>query len=177
MHSCLVIQSCLTFCDPMDCSPPGSSVHGVFQAILEWVVVSYSRASSLLRDLLYSNINSFKKIKEPVENRLSNRDSTGLLPEDAEKEHWVSSRHRGGRDAHGGECAWRQWARGPHSSVGDGKETRKSEMGMKAYGRREMKVSIMETGTRKWECHEFYPRAYLRGKISIGYCVRNLSFH
>ena len=28
MHACLVVQSCLTLCDPMDCSPPGSSVHG-----------------------------------------------------------------------------------------------------------------------------------------------------
>ena len=37
------------FCGPMDCSPPGSSVHGIFQArILEWVAVSYSRESSLL---------------------------------------------------------------------------------------------------------------------------------
>ena len=34
----LVAQSCPTLCDPMDCSPPGSSVHGIFQArILEWV--------------------------------------------------------------------------------------------------------------------------------------------
>ena len=32
---------CLTLCDPMDCSPPGSSVHGIYQArILEWVVIS-----------------------------------------------------------------------------------------------------------------------------------------
>ena len=35
---CVRAQSCLTLCDPMDCSPPGSSVHGIFQArILEWV--------------------------------------------------------------------------------------------------------------------------------------------
>ena len=35
---CLVAQSCLTLCDPMDCSPPGSSVHGILQArTLEWV--------------------------------------------------------------------------------------------------------------------------------------------
>ena len=34
---CLVAQSCLTLCDPMDCSPPGSSVHRIFQVrILEW---------------------------------------------------------------------------------------------------------------------------------------------
>jgi len=36
-------QSCPTLCDPMDCSPPGSSVHGIFQArILEWVAISFS---------------------------------------------------------------------------------------------------------------------------------------
>ena len=37
---------CWTLCDPMDCSPPGSSVHGVFQArLLEWVAISCSRGS------------------------------------------------------------------------------------------------------------------------------------
>ena len=36
-----VVQSCLTLCDPMDCSPPGSSVHGVFQArVLEWGAIA-----------------------------------------------------------------------------------------------------------------------------------------
>ena len=40
----LVAKLCLTLCDPMDCSPPGSSVHGISQArILEWVVVPFSR--------------------------------------------------------------------------------------------------------------------------------------
>ena len=39
-HVCLVAQSCPTLCDPMDCSPPHSSVHGILQAgILEWVVM------------------------------------------------------------------------------------------------------------------------------------------
>ena len=34
---------CLTVCDPIDCSPPGSSVHGIFQAtIQEWIAMSYS---------------------------------------------------------------------------------------------------------------------------------------
>ena len=43
----LVAQLCLTFCDPMDCSPPVSSVHGVLQArILEWVAIPFSRGSS-----------------------------------------------------------------------------------------------------------------------------------
>ena len=42
-----VIQSYLTLCDPMDCSPPGSSVHGILQArILEGVAFSFSRGSS-----------------------------------------------------------------------------------------------------------------------------------
>ena len=48
---CLVTQSCPTLCDPMDCSLPGSSVHGIFQArILEWVAISFSRGSSRPRD-------------------------------------------------------------------------------------------------------------------------------
>ena len=46
-----VAQSCLTLGDPIDCSPPGFSVHGVFQArILEWVAISLSRGSSRPRD-------------------------------------------------------------------------------------------------------------------------------
>ena len=48
-----VAQSCLTLCDPMDCrrSLPDSSVHGILQArILEWVIISFSRGSSRLRD-------------------------------------------------------------------------------------------------------------------------------
>ena len=43
----LVAQSCLAVCDLMDCSPPGSSVHGILQAgILECVAISFSRGSS-----------------------------------------------------------------------------------------------------------------------------------
>ena len=38
-----VAQSCPTLCDPMDCSPPGSSIHGILQArVLEWVSISFS---------------------------------------------------------------------------------------------------------------------------------------
>ena len=41
---CLVIKSCSTLCDPMGCSLPGSSVHGISQArILEWISISFSR--------------------------------------------------------------------------------------------------------------------------------------
>ena len=39
-----VTQSCLTLSDPMDCSLPGSSVHGIFQArVLEWGAIAFSR--------------------------------------------------------------------------------------------------------------------------------------
>ena len=38
-----VSQSCLTLCDPMDCSLPGSSIHGIFQAtVLEWGAIAFS---------------------------------------------------------------------------------------------------------------------------------------
>ena len=41
-----LLQSCLTFCDPLDCSPPGSSVHGILQArIPKWVAISSPRGS------------------------------------------------------------------------------------------------------------------------------------
>ena len=43
---CSVLKSCLTLCDPMDYSPPGSSVHGVFQArVLKRIAISFSRGS------------------------------------------------------------------------------------------------------------------------------------
>ena len=43
----LVAQSSLTLCDPMNCSPSGSSVHGILQAkILEWVAIPFSKGSS-----------------------------------------------------------------------------------------------------------------------------------
>ncbi|XDC86430.1 hypothetical protein R6Z07F_017603 [Ovis aries] len=46
-----VTQSCPTLCDPVDCSPPGSSLHGILRArILEWVAISFSRGSSRPRD-------------------------------------------------------------------------------------------------------------------------------
>ena len=48
---CLLAQSCLTLCDPMNCSPPGSSVHGILQArTLEWVAMPSSRGPPQTRD-------------------------------------------------------------------------------------------------------------------------------
>ena len=44
--SCLVVQLSPTLCNPKDCSPPGSSVHGILQAkILEWIAIPFSRGS------------------------------------------------------------------------------------------------------------------------------------
>ena len=46
-----VAQLSVTLCDPMDCSPPGSSIHGIFQArVLEWGAIAFSRGSSWPRD-------------------------------------------------------------------------------------------------------------------------------
>ena len=50
----LVAQLCLTLRDPMDCSPPGSSVHGIFQArILEWVAIPFLKK---LRSILLPRV-------------------------------------------------------------------------------------------------------------------------
>ena len=50
----LVAQSCLTLCNPMHHSLPGSSVHGILQArILKWIAIPFSRGSSSPRDLLH----------------------------------------------------------------------------------------------------------------------------
>ena len=44
VRACSVTQSCLTLCNPVDYSPPGSSVHGISQArILQWAAISFSR--------------------------------------------------------------------------------------------------------------------------------------
>ena len=51
VQSMLIAKSCLTLCDPLDYSPPGSSVHGIHQArIQEWVAIPFSRTSSWSRD-------------------------------------------------------------------------------------------------------------------------------
>ena len=56
----LVAQFCLTLCDPMDCSPPGSSVHGILQArILEGVAIPFKYKGK---------VSLLVKIQEPVHN-------------------------------------------------------------------------------------------------------------
>ena len=46
-----VTQSCPTLTDPMDCSPPGSPVHGIFQArVLEWGAIAFSEGSQINKE-------------------------------------------------------------------------------------------------------------------------------
>ena len=53
---------CLTLCDPMDCSIPGSSVHGIFQArILEWVAVSFSICNVDRVESVWGSLNTYIK--------------------------------------------------------------------------------------------------------------------
>ena len=50
LYLCEVAQSCMTLCDPTDCSLPGTSINGIFQAtVLEWVATSFSWGSSQSR--------------------------------------------------------------------------------------------------------------------------------
>ena len=59
-----VAQSYLTLSHPMDCSPPGSSVHGIFQAkVLEWVAITFSGAE----DVRMPNIYQFLKLRQRLE--------------------------------------------------------------------------------------------------------------
>ena len=60
-NCCLVTQLCPTVCNPMDCSPPGSSVHGILQArILVWDAMPSSRESSRIRD--QTHISCIRKV-------------------------------------------------------------------------------------------------------------------
>ena len=58
---CEVAQSCPTLCDPVDCSPPGSSVHGIFLTrILEWVAIDLGSIPGLGRSPGVKNGNPFQ---------------------------------------------------------------------------------------------------------------------
>ena len=53
-----VAQSCLALSDPMDCSPPGSSIHGIFQArVLEWGAIAFSDIIIYIYITIYIYIN------------------------------------------------------------------------------------------------------------------------
>ena len=60
-----VAQSCLTLSDPMDCSPPGSSIHGIFQArVLEWDAIAFSTHHQSRYPLLLSDKHQLMRIGE-----------------------------------------------------------------------------------------------------------------
>ena len=66
----LVAQSCLTLCDPINCSLPGSSVHGILQArILEWVAISFSKSLNEREEFLKTEL--FRKANIVEENQLN----------------------------------------------------------------------------------------------------------
>ena len=57
-----VVQLCLTLLDPMDCSPPGSSIHGIFQArVLEWGAIALSVLQSYITTKKKANLVIKKK--------------------------------------------------------------------------------------------------------------------
>ena len=66
MRESEVAQSCLTLSDPMDCSLPGSSIHGIFQArVLEWGAIAFSDKDMLL--LLLSWLQSCPTLCDPID--------------------------------------------------------------------------------------------------------------
>ena len=69
----LVTQSCPNLCGPVNCSPPVSSVHEIFQArILEWVAISFSRAIFLTQGLKYVQLMPFYRWEKWGTERLRN---------------------------------------------------------------------------------------------------------
>ena len=75
-------QSCPTLCDPLDCSPPKSSVHGILQArILEWVAISSSMGSSPLRDRTNSLPLSHQGSLSPLKTNKSSSHLAKLMKE------------------------------------------------------------------------------------------------
>ena len=113
-----VAQSCPTPCDPMDCSLPGSSVHGIFQAReLEWVAISFSKGSSQPRDQTHVSCIASRRFYH-----LSHQGSCGKethLPMQEMKETQVGSLGWGdplkkGTATHASILAWRiPWTEEP----------------------------------------------------------------
>ena len=79
MHACVCaksLQLCLTLCDPMDCSPPGSSVHGILQSrILEWVAIPFSRGSSRPSSEMFTEL--YREEKKEAGDRGGQKDKGG----------------------------------------------------------------------------------------------------
>ena len=74
MHVCSIARLCPTLCDPMDCRPPGSSVHGISQArIVGWVAISSGKGSSQPREWthVFCTAGSFSATEPPKQPSLS----------------------------------------------------------------------------------------------------------
>ena len=87
------LQSCLPLSDPMYCSPPSSSVHGILQArILEWVVMPSSRGSFWLRDRTRDSCSSCIAGRffttEPPGKSWYQRSKSHIVPQIDEKDKW-----------------------------------------------------------------------------------------
>ena len=77
-----VSHSYPTLCGPVDCSPPGSSVHGIFQArVLEWGAIAFSerKACSAIKTQLDQKENNFLKKKKKVKREWLRGDSVSLV--------------------------------------------------------------------------------------------------
>ena len=90
----LVTKSCPTLCGPVDCSPPGSSVHGILQArILEWAAISFFRGTSPPRDRTQVSCTAGRFLtnwatREPYHPGDATIFSQSLLPPPAQDNHW-----------------------------------------------------------------------------------------
>ena len=91
-----IAQLCPTVCDPMDCSLPGSSVPGIFQAkVLEWVAISFSRGSSWPRDRTQVSLIVSKMLYclnhqgSTKNNRICDRDHLWLKKQNKTKPHKI----------------------------------------------------------------------------------------
>ena len=74
----LVAQSCLTLCNPTDCSPPGPSVHGILQArTLEWVAISFSKRNYRKKESEVAQ--SFPTLCDPMDCSLSGSSIYGIF--------------------------------------------------------------------------------------------------
>ena len=78
-----VAQSCLTLSDPMDCSPPGPSIHGIFQArVLEWGAIAFSLWESAAAAA--KSLQSYPTLCDPIDSSPPGSQSLGF----SRQEHW-----------------------------------------------------------------------------------------
>ena len=72
-----VVQSCLTLLDPMDCSLPGSSIHGMFQArVLEWGAIAFSKIHTAVTA---NSLQSCPTLCDPLDGSLPGSPVPGIL--------------------------------------------------------------------------------------------------